>query len=52
MNILIIDGGLQALSVARSLKRAGYYVCAMLQKNDVAVKSNFIDDIYNVWNFR
>lgn len=46
MNILIIDGGLQALSVARSLKKAGYYVCAMLQKNDVAVKSNFIDDIY------
>lgn len=46
MNILIIGGGLQALSVARSLKKEGYSVIALLHKGDVSVKSKYIDKLY------
>ena len=40
MDILIIGGGLQALSVAHSLKKRGYVVIALLYKGDISTKSN------------
>lgn len=46
MNILIIGGGLQALSVARSLKKEGYSVIALLHEGDVSTKSKYIDRLY------
>ena len=49
MNILIIGGGLQALSVARSLKKEGYSVIALLHEGDVSTKSKYNwADKYNI----
>lgn len=46
MNILIIGGGLQALSVASSLKKEKYNVIALLSKGDVSTKSKYINRLY------
>lgn len=43
MNILIVGGGLQALSVARSLKKERYSVIALLHRGDISTKSKYID---------
>ena len=46
MNILIVGGGLQALSVARSLKKERYSVIALLHRGDISTKSKYIDKLY------
>ena len=46
MDILIIGGGLQALSVAHSLKKRGYVVIALLYKGDISTKSKYINKFY------
>ena len=48
MNILIVGGGLQALSVARSLKKERYSVIALLQRGDISTKSKYIDKLYTI----
>ena len=45
MNILIVGGGLQALSVARSLKKERYSVIALLHRGDISTKSKYIDAV-------
>ena len=44
--ILIIGGGLQALSVARSLKKQKYNVVALIHENDLSIHSRHIDVLY------
>jgi len=44
--ILIIGGGLQALSVARSLKKEKYNVVALIHENDLSIHSRHIDVLY------
>ncbi|WP_417186449.1 ATP-grasp domain-containing protein, partial [Bacteroides sp.] len=46
MDILIIGGGLQALSVASSLKKKGHIVIALLYKGDISTKSRYINKLY------
>jgi predicted ATP-grasp superfamily ATP-dependent carboligase len=46
MDILIIGGGLQALSVARSLRKKGHNIIALLYKGDVSIKSKQINKFY------
>ena len=46
MDILIIGGGLQALSVARSLRKKGHNIIALLYKGDVSTKSKQINKFY------
>ena len=48
MNILIVGGGLQALSVARSLKKERYSVIALLHRGDISTKSKYIDELYTI----
>ena len=48
MNILIVGGGLQALSVARSLKKERYSVIALLHRGDISTKSKYIDKLYTI----
>lgn len=44
--ILVIDGGLQVLSVARSLKEGGCNVIALLHENDYSIHSKSIDALF------
>lgn len=48
MNILIVGGGLQALSVARSLKKERYSVIALLHRGDISTKSKYIDKLLSL----
>lgn len=41
--VILFGGGLQMISVARSLKTTGHYVFAITKYDKVAKKSNFID---------
>ena len=43
MNVFILGGGLQALSVARSLKEVGYDVFCLSSKNEAISHSKFVD---------
>lgn len=45
--VLAFGGGLQLLSVARSLKKAGHYVVLLCFNDRVASKSAFLDVCYN-----
>lgn len=46
--ILIFGGGLQAISVARSLKECGHYILLAAKNDKVAQKSNYIDEFLNI----
>lgn len=46
MNVLIIGGGLQALSVACSLRKEKHGVIALLHRGDVSTKSKYINVLY------
>ena len=47
-NILIFGGGLQSLSVARSLKEVGHDVVIAAKHDKIARRSNFIDDYIDI----
>lgn len=48
MHVLIIGGGLQALSVARSLKEGKCNVIALLHDGDYSTYSNSIDKLFTI----
>lgn len=43
MNILVLGGGLQALSVVRSLKEAGYHVLCLSTNGEAVAWSRYVD---------
>lgn len=47
-NVLIFGGGLQSISVSRSLKEAGYYIVLVAKYDKVARSSRYIDKYIDI----
>lgn len=48
INILLFGGGLQVLSIARSLKSKGYKVDVAGEHNEISFRSRYVNKCYNI----
>ena len=49
-NVLVFGGGLQAISVCRSLKESAHQVIVVAKHDKIAARSNYIDDYLDIEN--